>query len=165
MANNTLNPMPSSNPLDFFDNSENLDLGMNSTAETFFLDRFGRPRNTYQAFHNLVINAKNEVAPTVAAAKEAVNAVRDDAIEEMQETAADLGADLNNKHASTYAQLAVMTQNRDGVVGVVDADPDQSKNGWYYWNNATKVWMRFQNQPVFTVQLTAAELVAASSNL
>ncbi len=36
MANNTLNPMPSSNPLDFFDNSENLDLGMNSTAETFF---------------------------------------------------------------------------------------------------------------------------------
>ena len=114
MANNTLNPMPSSNPLDFFDNSENLDLGMNSTAETF-LDRFGRPRNTYQAFHNLVINAKNEVGPTVTAAKAAVNAARDEGVQDigqsvaavdaaettaiahMEETAANLGDDLNNK--------------------------------------------------------------------
>ncbi|MBZ3671371.1 hypothetical protein J1N36_23310, partial [Pseudomonas monteilii] len=164
MANNTLNPLPSSDPRDLFDNAENLDKGMNSTAETF-LDRFGRPRNTYQAFHNLVINAKNEVAPTVAAAKTAVNAARDAGIEDigqsvasvdetevaakaqMEETAAALGDDLNNKHASTYAQLVAMPQTRDAVVAVVDADPDDSKNGWYYWDSASSTWKYFIKQP------------------
>lgn len=168
MANNTLNPMPSSNPLDFFDNSENLDLGMNSTAETF-LDRFGRPRNTYQAFHNIVINAKNDVAPTVAAAKQAVNSARDagvadigesvasvDAAEsaaksQMEETAASLGSDLNNKRYTSYAGPGGMLsdpQSRDAVVGVVDGDPDPNLNGWYSWSADAGMWLRFSDQPV-----------------
>lgn len=146
MANNTLNPMPSNNPLDFFDNSENLDLGMNSTAETF-LDRFGRPRNTYQAFHNLVINAKGQIDPTVAAAKSAVNSTAQAAIAQMEETAENLGDDLNNKHFDTYAEMNQTPQTRDAVIAVVDGDPDTNLNGWYSWNNNTKKWVRFVDQP------------------
>ncbi|WP_060495186.1 hypothetical protein [Pseudomonas sp. GTC 16482] len=171
MANNTLNPMPSSNPLDFFDNSENLDLGMNSTAETF-LDRFGRPRNTYQAFHNLVINAKNEVGPTVTAAKAAVNAARDEGVQDigqsvaavdaaettaiahMEETAANLGDDLNNKRYTSYAAMNADPQTREAVVAVVDGDPDANLNGWYFWNNITKKWVRFTNQPARLLDIT-----------
>ncbi|MDD2013279.1 hypothetical protein NPS38_29390, partial [Pseudomonas putida] len=65
----------------------------------------------------------------------------------METTAAALGDDLNNKHASTYALLVAMPQTRDAVVAVVDADPDENKNGWYYWNKATNAWVFFQNQP------------------
>lgn len=174
MANNTRNPIPSSNPLDFIDNSENLDLGMNSTEETF-LDRFGRPRNTYQAFHNLVINAKNEVGPAVAAAKSAVNAARDEGIQDIGEsvdavdaaeaeakadmlaTAAALGDDLNNKRYASYASMTADPQKRDAVVAVVDGDQDQNLNGWYSWNNTTKRWVRFTDQPASSVSVKALE--------
>jgi hypothetical protein len=71
----------------------------------------------------------------------------DDAIEQMQQTASTLGDDLNNKHAGTYAQLLAMPQTRDAVVAVVDADPDESKNGWYYWDNAASAWKYFTKQP------------------
>lgn len=112
----------------------------------------------------VVRDVKQEAIDSVSDLRQMVSDAADAAIDEMEQTAAALGDDLNNKHASTYAQLAGMTQTRDGVVGVVDADPDQSKNGWYYWNNTTKVWVYFQNQPVQTVQLTAAEIAAASAS-
>lgn len=146
MAYNTNNPLGSSDPRDLFDNSTNLDKGMNSTEETF-LDRFGRPRNTYQAFHNLVINAKNQIDPTVAAAKQAVNSTAQAAIDEMEETAANLGDDLNNKRYASYAAMSADPQTRDAVVAVVDGDPDINLDGWYGWNNTTKKWVRFQDQP------------------
>lgn len=167
MAYNTNNPLGSSDPRDLFDNSTNLDEGMNSTEETF-LDRFGRPRNTYQAFHNLVINAKNEVGPTVAAAKSAVNAARDEGIQNIGEsvdavdaaeaeakadmlaTAAALGDDLNNKRYATDEAMRADPQTRDGVVAVVDADPIPALNGWSSWNNTTKTWVRFANQPAMS---------------
>ncbi|ANC81012.1 hypothetical protein [Pseudomonas putida] len=163
MRYNTNNPAPSNDPRDLNDNAIGFDEGMVSLEETF-TDRFGRQRYTWQAYHNLVIDAKAQIDPTVEAAQEAVNSTAAAAISQMEETAANLGDDLNNKHASTYAQLVAMPQTRDGVVGVVDADPDQSKNGWYYWNNNTKVWVYFQNQPVQTIQLTAAELAATSAS-
>lgn len=153
MANNTRNPIPSSNPLDFIDNSENLDLGMNSTEETF-IDRLGRPRNTYQAFHNLVINAKNQIDPTVAAAKQAVNSTAQAAIGEMEETAANLGGDLNNKHYSTYAEMAANPQTRDNVVGIVDSDPDKNLNGFYYWSAQQAEWIYFEDQPITGTKLS-----------
>ncbi|MBF8765325.1 SGNH/GDSL hydrolase family protein [Pseudomonas putida] len=155
MANNTRNPIPSSNPLDFIDNSENLDLGMNSTEETF-LDRFGRPRNTYQAFHNLVINAKNQIDPTVAAAKQAVNSTAQAAIGEMEETAANLGDDLNNKRYASYNAMLADPQTRDAIVGVVDGDPDSNLNGWYSWDNQANKWIRFSDQPLLTSRFDQA---------
>ncbi|WP_145256899.1 hypothetical protein [Pseudomonas sp. DE0157] len=171
MDYNTNNPLGSSDPRDLFDNAKHLDEGMNSTEETF-LDRFGRPRNTYQAFHNLVINAKNEVGPTVAAAKSAVNAARDEGIQDIGEsvdavdaaeaeakadmlaTAAALGDDLNNKRYASYAAMNADPQTRDAVVAVVDGDPDANLNGWYSWNNNTKKWVRFTNQPARLLDIT-----------
>lgn len=165
MAYNTNNPLPSGHPYDLDDNAHNLDLGMNSTEETF-LDRFGRPRNTYQAFHNLVINAKNQIDPTVDAAKQAVNSAAQAAIDEMEETAAELGADINTKRYTTYAGEGGMLsdpQSRDNVVGIVDGDPDGKLNGWYVWNNSTKAWVRFAVQPVTTADFQAlAAFIKAS---
>ena len=147
MRYNTNNPAPSSDPRDFNDNSLALDEGMASLEDTF-VDRFGRPRYTYQAFHNLVIDSKAQVAPTVAAAKAAVNSTADAAIEEMQETAANLGDDLNNKRYPTYAAMLADPQTRDGVVGIVDGDPDLNLNGWYSWDSGSSHWLRFVDQPV-----------------
>lgn len=149
MAYNTNNPLGSNDPRDLFDNSTNFDEGMNSTADSF-LDRFGRPRVTWQKFHNLTIAAESEIGATVTDAKARVNAAADTAIDDMEETASNLGDDLNNKHASTYVQLVAMPQTRDGVVAVVDADTDSAKNGWYYWNNTTKAWVFFVDQPLMS---------------
>ncbi|MGS8281677.1 hypothetical protein ACU7AI_27365, partial [Pseudomonas aeruginosa] len=147
MRYNTNNPAPSNDPRDFNDNSLALDEGMASLEDTF-VDRFGRPRYTYQAFHNLVIDSKAQVAPTVAAAKDVVNSTADAAIEEMQQTAATLGDDLNNKRYTTYAAMLADPQSRDAVVGIVDGDPDPNLNGWYSWNSVSSHWLRFVDQPV-----------------
>lgn len=164
MAYNTNNPVPSSSPFDLFDNSENFDEGMNSTADTF-RGRRGQNLYTWSFFHRMTANALAQINVTIGAAQAAVNSARDAGIEDisesvasvdaaeaaakvqMEETAAALGDDLNNKHASTYALLEAMPQTRDAVVAVVDADPDENKNGWYYWNKATNAWVFFQNQP------------------
>lgn len=146
MRYNTNNPAPSSDPRDFNDNSLALDEGMASLEDTF-VDRFGRPRYTYQAFHNLVIDSKEQVAPTVDAAKEAVNSKADAAIEEMQETAASLGDDLNNKRYDTYAEMLADPQTRDAVMAVVDGDEDPNLNGWYSWSASSGAWRRFAGQP------------------
>lgn len=164
MAYNTNNPLGSSDPRDLFDNSANFDEGMGSTAESF-LDRFGRPRATWQKFHNLTINAESQIGETVTTAKARVNAAADAGIEDidesvaavdaaeaaaisqMQETAANLGDDLNNKRYDTYAEMLADPQTRDAVVAVVDGDQDSNLNGWYAWNNTTHAWVRLVNQP------------------
>ena len=165
MANNTRNSIPSSSPLDFIDNSENLDQGMNSTEDTF-LDRFGRPRYTWNLFEKMTQNALDQVQGTVDGAKTQVNAARDngirsigqsvsavDAAEEsaiasMEETAANLGDDLNTKSFKKYSEMVNSPQARDGVVGIVDGDPDPNLNGWYQWSNSLKRWSRIDNQPL-----------------
>ncbi|GEM_PF-6341246 len=164
MANNTLNPVPSSDPRDLFDNATTIDLIINSGADRI-PGRFGQMLYTWGYFHRLVERAVVQIDGVIANATSQVNARRDSGISEinqsvdavdaaeaaaktsMQSTAAALGADLNNKHASTYEQLAAMPQTRDAVVAVVDADPDENKNGWYFWDNSNKIWVFFQNQP------------------
>lgn len=163
-TNNPVEPDGSNDPRDLFDNSGVFDLLMNTGAETA-KDRLNRDRYTYQSFHNLVINAKNQVGPTVTAAKAAVNAARDEGIQDIEQSvsavdatealakadmlakAAALGDDLNNKHYTNYAEMISDPQTRDAVVAVVDGDQDQNLNGWYSWNNTTKKWVRFQDQP------------------
>lgn len=146
MRYNTNNPAPSNDPRDFNDNSLALDEGMASLEDTF-VDRFGRPRYTYQAFHNLVIDSKDQVAPTVSAAKQAVNSTAEAAIEEMQETAATLGDNMNSKSYTEYSEMLADPQSRDAVIGIVDGDPDPNLDGWYRWNNTTKKWARLTEQP------------------
>lgn len=164
MAYNTNNPVPSSSPFDLFDNSENFDEGMNSTADTF-RGRRGQNLYTWSFFHRMTANALAQINVTIGAAQAAVNSARDAGIEDisesvasvdaaeaaakvqMEETAAALGDDLNNKYAATYAALQAMPQTRDAVVAVVDNDPDPTKNGWYRWDNTAKVWGFFINQP------------------
>ncbi|MBZ3672164.1 hypothetical protein J1N36_27465, partial [Pseudomonas monteilii] len=46
-----------------------------------------------------------------------------------------------------------MPQTRDAVVAVVDADPDDSKNGWYYWDSASSTWKYFIKQPSHDARL------------
>lgn len=100
-----------------------------------------------QNLKQVVMEIKQEALGSVSDLRQQVSDAADAAIDEMNETAASLGDDLNNKHASTYAQLVAMPQTRDAVVAVVDADPDENKNGWYYWNQSTSAWVFFQNQP------------------
>ncbi|MGO0112494.1 hypothetical protein [Pseudomonas putida] len=146
-TNNPVGPDGSNDPRDLNDNAGVIDLVTNSLDEVVN-DRLGRPRNTVQAFHNLVIDSKAQVAPTVAAAKAAVNSTADAAIEEMQETAANLGDDLNNKRYGTYVAMLADPQTRDAVVGIVDGDPDPNLNGWYSWSMEQGMWLRFSDQPV-----------------
>lgn len=147
---NTGNPVPSTDVKDLRDNAQVFDEGMNGGAETF-LDRLGRPRNSYQAFHNLVINAKNQIDPTIAAAKLAVNQAAETAEAEMLQTAAELGDDLNNKYYSgltAYADMVANPQVRDAVVAVVDGDANKQLDGSYVWDMPTATWVRWSNQPV-----------------
>ncbi|MBA6150152.1 hypothetical protein H4C15_22035, partial [Pseudomonas juntendi] len=157
MAYNTNNPLGSSDPRDLFDNASIFDKYMTGSDEIVY-DRFNQPRWAPQAFHNLVINAKAQIDPAVAAAKAAVNTAADSAILEMEQTAAELGADINTKRYATYAGEGGMLsdpQNRDNVVGIVDGDPNGALNGWYVWNNTTNEWVRFAVQPVTTADFQA----------
>lgn len=165
MAFNTRNPLGSSDPRDLFDNSSDFDEGMNSTADTF-LDRFGRPRYTWNLYEKMTQNALDQVQETVDGAKTQVNTARDngirsigqsvsavDAAEEsaiasMEETAANLGDDLNTKSFKMYSEMQNSPQARDGVVGIVDGDPDPNLNGWYQWSNSLHRWSRIDNQPL-----------------
>lgn len=176
MAYNTNNPLGSSDPRDLFDNAAIFDKYMTGSDEIVY-DRFDQPRWAPQAFHNLVINAKAQIDPTVAAAKDAVNASRDAGIEDieasvaavdaaeaaaisqMEETAANLGDDLNNKRYTSYAAMNADPQTREAVVAVVDGDPDANLNGWYSWNNTEKTWVRFVDQPA--IASAVADLIRA----
>ncbi|AGN82825.1 hypothetical protein N5K35_24310 [Pseudomonas sp. GD03651] len=172
MAYNTNNPLGSSDPRDLFDNSTNFDEGMNSTADSF-LDRFGRPRVTWQKFHNLTVAAESEIGATVTDAKGRVNAAADAGIEDiddsvaavdaaeaaaksqMEETAADLGDDFNTLHKDTLAELQAVIPRYDGNVGIVGNDSDATKNGWYQWNASTQGWVRLPNQPAMSAAIEA----------
>lgn len=114
MAYNTGNPLGSSSPKDLFDNSANFDEAMNSVHESF-MDRLGRPRFTYQAFHNLVVNAVSQVTPTVDAAKIAVNNARDAGISSINTTVSQSNA------AVIAAKNAGLTDIADAVEVVQDA--------------------------------------------
>ncbi|AGN83334.1 hypothetical protein [Pseudomonas putida] len=156
MRYNTNNPAPSNDPRDFNDNSLALDEGMASLEDTF-VDRFGRPRYTYQAFHNLVIDSKDQVAPTVEAAKEAVNSTADAAISQMEETAANLGEDIGNKAFDSYAEMLAYTPKYDGLLAWVQSDPTASLNGFYQWD-ATAIppaWFKPSPQPALSTSVEA----------
>lgn len=146
MANNTRNPLGSSDPRDLLDNSSDFDEGMNSTADTF-LDRFGRPRYTWNLYEKMTQNALDQVQGTVDNAKQQVNDVASEAEASMRQTAKKLGDDLNNKRYASYSAMNADPQTREAVVGIVDGDSDSNLNGWYSWNNSTKKWVRFKEQP------------------
>nr|WP_314877334.1 hypothetical protein [uncultured Pseudomonas sp.] len=171
MAFDTNNPVGSNDPRDLSDNASIFDRYVTGTDEVA-TDRLGQPRFTVQAFHNLTLNAGSQISETVNTAKQEVNARRDAGIAEinqsviavdqaeaaakaqMEETAANLGDDLNNKRYQTYAEMIADPQTRDAVVGVVDGDPDANLNGWFAWDNTSKLWVRFVNQPARLLDIT-----------
>lgn len=174
MANNTNNPLGSSDPRDLFDNSTNFDEGMNSTADSF-LDRFGRPRVTWQKFHNLTVAAESEIGATVTEAKGRVNAAADAGIEDiddsvaavdaaeaaaksqMEDTAANLGEDIGNKAFDSYAEMLAYTPKYDGLLAWVQSDPTASLNGFYQWD-ATAIppaWFKPSPQPALSTSVDA----------
>ncbi len=174
MANNTLNPVPSSDPRDLFDNATTIDLIINSGADRI-PGRFGQMLYTWGYFHRLVERAVVQIDGVIANATSQVNARRDSGISEINQsvaavdaaesaakddmlaTAAALGDDLNNKHYSTYSLMVADPQSRDAVVAVVDGDPDQRLNGWYWWkNSAPKAWVRFSDQPAMSSKVQTA---------
>lgn len=154
MRYNTNNPAPSNDPRDLNDNTIGFDEGMVSLEETF-IDRFGRQRYTWQAYHNLVIDAKAQIDPTVEAAQETVNSTAAAAISQMEETAANLGDDLNNKYYATYAQMVADPQQRPNVTAVVGEDPTPSRNGQYYWKVDTSTWVYIPDQPARQSEVSA----------
>ncbi|MBF8651280.1 hypothetical protein IRZ81_10745 [Pseudomonas putida] len=165
MANNTLNPIPSSDPRDFFDNATTIDLIINSGADRV-PGRFGQMLYTWGYFHRLVERAVVQIDGVIVSATNQVNARRDSGIAEinqsvaavnaaeadaktdMLEMAAELGNDLNNKRYTSYSAMLADPQNRDAVVGIVDGDPDESLNGWYSWDLASAAWRKFIDQPI-----------------
>lgn len=151
MRYNTNNPAPSNDPRDLNDNTLILDELMNSLNETA-KDRFERDRYTVQSFHNIVIDTKAQIEPTVSAAKQAVNSTADAAIEEMQETAATLGDNMNSKSYTEYSEMLADPQSRDAVIGIVDGDPDPNLDGWYRWSEASQRWQRINQQPLVTAE-------------
>lgn len=162
----TGNAVPSADPRDRWDNGITLDDFVSGSLEQV-KTRTGKSIYTLAYLNRLLSQAKAQIDSAVsgvntyaASAKTKIDSsVKDvedyaqEAKQEMQETAAALGDDLNNKHASTYEELVGMPQNRDAVVGVVDADPDESKNGWYYFDLASSAWVRFVNQPVNSAEV------------
>lgn len=156
MDYNTRNPLGSSDPRDLFDNSSDFDEGMNSTADTF-LDRFGRPRYTWNLYEKMTQNALDQVQGTVDSAKQQVNAVASEAEASMRQTAEQLGDDLNNKRYASYSAMNADPQTREAVVGIVDGDPDSNLDGWYAWNNTTKKWVRFLDQPASSTEVKSLQ--------
>lgn len=147
MANNTLNPIPSSDPRDLFDNATTIDLIINSGADRV-PGRFGQMLYTWGYFHRLVERAVVQIDGVIANATSKVNSARDEAIADMRATAAALGDDLNNKRYVSYSAMLADPQTRDAVVGIVDGDPDESLNGWYSWDLASAAWRKFLDQPI-----------------
>lgn len=174
MAFNTQNPIPSSDPRDLFDNATTIDMIINS-GEDRVPARFGQMLYTWGYFHRLVETAVVQIDGVIANATSQVNARRNSGIAEINQsvaavdaaeaaakadmlaTAAALGDDLNNKRFSSYSAMLAAPQVRDAVVGIVDADPDPDLNGWYSWDNVTKAWVRFADQPVSETSL--AEII------
>nr|WP_312622600.1 SGNH/GDSL hydrolase family protein [Pseudomonas juntendi] len=151
MAYNTNNPLGSSDPRDLFDNSTNFDQGMNSNGDTF-KGRLGQNLYTWAFFNRLAASGLSQINVIVGTVNTAATAAK----QQMEQTAANLGADLNNKRYTSYAEMLADPQERDAVVGVVDGDPDKSLNGWYQWDNTAENWIRFNDQPIFQSQFDSA---------
>ncbi|WP_286776386.1 MULTISPECIES: hypothetical protein [unclassified Pseudomonas] len=169
MAYNTHNPIPSSDPRDLFDNTTTIDLIINSGADRV-PGRFGQMLYTWGFFHRLVETAVVQIDGVIANATSQVNARRDSGIAEinqsvaavdaaeaaakaeMEETAANLGNDLNNKSYAKYSEMLADPQTRDSVVGIVDGDEDPNLDGWYRWSSASQRWQRIEQQPLVTAE-------------
>lgn len=145
MAYNTQNPIPSSDPRDLFDNATTIDLIINSAADRV-PGRFGQLLYTWGYFHRLVETAVVQIDGVIASATSQVNARRDDAIAEMEATAAALGDDLGNKAFSTFAQMLAYVPKYDGQLAWVQSDDDPLKNGFYQWKKASSSWVWVDDQ-------------------
>lgn len=66
------------------------------------------------------------------------------------QTASRLIEGHGNKRYGTYAAMVADPQIREGIIGIVDGDTNSSRNGWYYWNNTTKAWVYFADQPLMS---------------
>lgn len=77
---------------------------------------------------------------------------REDAVsaDASAKAAASLIEGHGNKRYATYAAMVADPQTRDGIIGVVDADATSSRNGWYSWNNTSKTWVYFADQPLMS---------------
>lgn len=155
----TGNPVPSANPKDRWDNSIALDGVMESVADTV-KSRTGKNLYTVAYFNRIVLNAQSQVAGIVSTVQTAANGAISDILgiaadtqAEMEQMAAALGSDLNVKHSSTAAGLPAQT--KDGVVAIVDADPDPEKNGWWAWKQSTATWSRLVQQPAWETKVNA----------
>lgn len=71
------------------------------------------------------------------------------------QTASRLIEGHGNKRYGTYAAMTADPQTRDGIIGIVDADATSSRNGWYAWNNTTKAWVYFVDQPLMSAAYNA----------
>ncbi|MCZ9636892.1 hypothetical protein [Pseudomonas putida] len=145
MAYNTQNPIPSSDPRDLFDNATTIDLIINSAADRV-PGRFGQLLYTWGYFHRLVETAVVQIDGVIANATSQVNARRDDAIADMEATAAALGDDLGNKAFSTFAQMLAYVPKYDGQLAWVQSDDDPLKNGFYQWKKASSSWVWVDDQ-------------------
>lgn len=162
MANYADDEVGSSSPRLLPFNASLFDRYMTGIEEIVY-DRKGQPRYAVQAFHNLVVNAKSDIGAVVDTAKAAVTDTADEAKASMLKTAEDLGTDLNNKHYTTYALMLADPQTRDNVVAVVDSNPDEKLNGWYFWDNTAKKWKPWADQPILESRFdTVASRIAGT---
>lgn len=163
--NNTGNPVPSTSLRDLSDNAEVFDKFTNASVNQV-VDRTGRSIYTLWFFSQMAANANAQITSTVNAAKQLVNDTRDAGIAEIDGIVADvnttaenakteiaeivesLGDDLGNKRYLTYAQMIADPQVYNGVIGIVDSDPNPDLNGWYSWSAVTASWELFLDQPV-----------------
>ncbi|WP_313203348.1 hypothetical protein [Pseudomonas sp.] len=141
MAYNTNNPLGSSDPRDLLDNSTNFDQGMNSNADTF-KGRFGQNLYTWAFFHRLAASGQAQINVIVGT----VNAAATDAIQQMEQTAAELGDDIGNKAFDTYADMLEYVPKYNGQLAWVQRDVTPSKNGFYQWSESTSTWVLVPDQ-------------------
>ncbi|WP_049696601.1 SGNH/GDSL hydrolase family protein [Pseudomonas fulva] len=163
MANNTFNPIPSSDPRDLFDNAATIDMIINS-GEDRVPARFGQMLYTWGYFHRLVETAVVQIDGVIANATSQVNARRDSGIAEisqsvaavdaaeaaakadMLQTAADLGSDIGNKSFATYTLMQAYVPKYEGQLAWVQADTDPLKNGFYQWKTSSAAWVKVADQ-------------------
>lgn len=137
----TGNPLGSPAVKDLYDNAENLDTAVNSTARTW-VDRFGRTRLTFDGMSS----AAGDASIAVEAAQSALGsadrasdaAARAEVAKDQAQDAADLAqASSSTIWRDTYADLAAaMVGKPANTPGVVTSDPDGTKNGYYLWNGS-----------------------------
>ena len=86
---NTRNPLGSQDPLDLFDNAQNMDHAANSLATEVWRDRFGKSRRTW---HGIEKRAEFDIAQAVSIATAEAEGYRDQAKEACDDAKAAAGA-------------------------------------------------------------------------